>query len=144
MIVIDLEMSGLDEVRCGIIEIGAVELENPKNQFFQNARIDEDEELVNTEGASRTVTEVTGQTEEDMRDKTRQSQKELLSNFFEWIENIEEKIFVCQNYMDISFLAKKAKKHGLEFLHFKFMDLHTIAQTIYWINTMNTNFLSNQ
>ena len=33
MIVLDIETSGIDRVKCGIWQIGALELENPKNQF---------------------------------------------------------------------------------------------------------------
>ena len=48
MIVVDLEMSGLDMANCGIWQIGAVDLNNPQEIFFEEGRID-DEDVVQSE-----------------------------------------------------------------------------------------------
>jgi DNA polymerase III epsilon subunit-like protein len=134
MIVVDLEMSGLDIAKCGIWQIGALELENPNNQFIEEARIDDDDEIINVSDAKRTVYEVTGKTEKDFRDKKKQSQKQMLENFFKWCEKIKIKNFICQNpHADISFIESKARKYGLKipFHIYRAFDLHSIAQIIY-------------
>ncbi len=131
MIVVDLEMSGLDSRKCGILEIGAIELENPENTFYQSARLDDDEIVWNDPTADKTIFEILGKTEEDMRDAKLQTQKELLVNFFEWVSKINEKVFVAQNFLDLDFLTSKTKKYDLPRAHYRYLDLQTIAQTIY-------------
>jgi len=135
MIVLDIETSGLDFHKCGIIQIGALELENPANQFLQEGRIDDDEGVVQSTNLpnAKTVEEVTGKTEQQMRDKTLQSQMQLLENFFEWCKGVKVRNFICQNtQFDYSFVLTKANKFGLSvpFYHRAF-DLPTIAQIRY-------------
>ena len=63
-----------------------------------------------------------------MRDN-RQSEKELLTKFFEWVEKINVKTLVCHNtQFDHAFLEHKARKYGLKFnVGYKAIDLHSIA-----------------
>ena len=46
-IVLDLEMSGLDVVRCGIWQIGAIDL-NTMEEFLEESRID-NEDIIDQE-----------------------------------------------------------------------------------------------
>ena len=122
-IVLDIETSGLDFVKCGIWQIGAIDL-NTMEKFLEEARIDyedkvEDEALM-----------VTGKTEEELRDENKQSQKELLKSFFKWIDGKLIKNFLCQNPpLDIGILRIRANKYGLKYpFHKRSFDLHTISQ----------------
>lgn len=126
-IALDLETSGLDKLNCGIWQIGAIDL-NDKEEFFEDARID-DEDFVEKEALK-----VIGKTEEELRDKNKQSQKELLENFFNWVKTKTIRNMLCQNpQFDISFLEIKANKYGLKkTFQFRAFDLHTVAQTIYF------------
>ncbi len=124
MIIVDIETSGnFDPVKNGIWQIGAVEFENPSNVFLQEGRID-DEDAVE-EGAIK----VTGKTEAEMRDRNKQSQKELLKNFFGWVEKIKDKTLVAHNTpFDYGFLIMKATKYNLKFpFSHRTLDLHPIA-----------------
>lgn len=124
MIIVDTERSGsIDFEKNGVWQIGAVEFENPSNTFFQEARID-DEDIINKESLR-----VTGKTEVDLRDKNKQSQKELISNFLKWSSKIENKIFVAQNTpYDFGFIVAKAKKYNLKIpFHHRTLDLHSVA-----------------
>ena len=123
MIVMDLEMSGLNFLKCGIWQIGAIEFENPKNQFFDECRIDDED--ITEKGALKVI----GKTEAELRDKTKQSQKQLLEKFFEWCKKIEVKNFMCQNpQFDLGFLFIKSNKYNLKFpCHHRAFDLHSIA-----------------
>ena len=75
MIVLDIEASGLDSGRCGIWQIGALDFENPDNYFLEEGRID-DEDIVEQDALK-----VIGKEESELRDKTKQSQKQLIINF---------------------------------------------------------------
>lgn len=127
MIVVDLEFSGLDFLKCGIWQIGAVEFENPENQFFEECRID-DEDLVEEDALK-----VVGKTEAGLRDKNKQSQKQLLEKFFEWCRKTKIKNFMCEGpQWDMGLLLVKANKHNLEFpFHHRAFDLHSIANLRY-------------
>jgi len=97
MIIVDMEFSGLNPVKHGIFEIGAVDSENSQNTFFGECMIDGDDLSV------KDALAVSGKTDGDVRDTNRQSQKELLQSFFKWVNEIENKILVCQNFDDAFF-----------------------------------------
>ncbi len=128
MIVMDLETSGLYPERNGIWQIGALEFENPSNYFIDECRID-DEEYV-----EREALEVTGKTEEELRDENMQSQRELLEKFFAWCESVKIKNCICQNpQFDLGFLGAKARKYGLKFpLPHRTFDMHSIGALRYF------------
>jgi len=128
---VDIETSGLDMGKNGIWQIGALDLDNPSNQFCQECRIDNDE-LIMPEALV-----ITGKTEEELRDKNKQSQTELILNFLDWASGIKNKMFVGQNVgFDYLFIQHKFFKYGLrEKFHGvispKNMDLHPLAQIRY-------------
>ena len=134
-IVTDLEMSGLDPVKNGIWQIGAVDL-NTMEEFLEESRID-DEDSVEEEALK-----VIGKTEEELRSPEKQSQKEMIEKFMKWVEKKQLRNLLCQNpQSDIGFLNEKIKKYGLKrTFHHRAFDTHTIAQVIY--NKINGKFLT--
>ena len=126
-IILDLETSGLDKVKCGIWQIGAIDLNN-NDEFFQEGRID-DKDFV-----EKDALKVIGKTEEDLRDKNKKTQKQLLKEFFQWLETRKIKNFLCQNpQFDVTFLEIKANEYGLKIpFRYKCFDSHTIAQMVYY------------
>lgn len=139
MIVVDIETSGLDFVKCGIWQIGAVDTDNPENFFLEEARLGRDDEIINA--GKKPVLEVVGKTEEELRDEDKQLERELLKNFFEWVGKQGAKSFVCQNpQFDTGFIWTKANKYGLKIpFHYRAFDLHTLAQTKFY--SLNKKFL---
>ena len=136
----DIETSGTDFLKCGVWQIGAIDLATGE-EFLEESRIDDGDRIVNMPGDSKTCLEVIGKTEEELRDKNKQSQKQLIENFFKWIENKFWKNFLCQNpVFDVGFLNNKSSKYGLikPFYHRSF-DLHNIAQIKYF--ELNGKFL---
>jgi DNA polymerase-3 subunit epsilon len=127
MIVVDIETSGLDSKNNGIWQIGAVDTDNPDRIFLEECRIDDDEQV------EQEALDVCGVTEEQMRSKYKQSQKELLEKFFKWCIESGTRNFVCQNpQFDTSFLRFKASKHKLIYpFHYRSYDLHSIASLKY-------------
>lgn len=129
MIIVDLETSGLDIQKCGIWQIGAVNLDDPRDTFLEESRVDE-EDIVES-GALNVI----GKTESELRDKKKQSQKELLNNFFNWVNGQKVKVMVSQNpqCLDFPMLVIKANKYGLKFpFHYRAFDMHSVAQMIYF------------
>lgn len=115
MIILDIETSGLTG-KCGIWQIGAINLKNQK-YFFEEARIDEDDSV--EEGALK----VTGKSEEELRDKNKQPQIQLISNYLDWVNMQEEKLFCGQNVgWDITIIQERTIKYDI---HKKFLDIHT-------------------
>lgn len=128
MIVLDIETSGFDYAKCGIWQIGAIDLENPGNVFFEECRID-DEDFIE-EGALRFLEK----TEEELRDKDKQSQKEMFERFFEWAKKVRISNLICQNpQFDLAFILTKVYKYNLNMpLHHRAFDLHSIAHLKYF------------
>ncbi len=128
MIVLDIESSGLDTGKCGIWQIGAIELENPENQFLEEARIDEEDTV--EEGALK----VTGKTEDGLRESRKQSQKQLILNFIGWAKTCKDRIIIGQNIgWDLTFLQNKCIRYGIQkelrkTIGFKGLDTYSIAQ----------------
>ena len=131
MIVTDIETSGLDSGRCGIWQIGALELENPKNYFLEEGRID-DEDTIEKEALI-----VIGKTESELRDKRKQTQKQLILNYLNWAEKVDERIVGGHNVgWDISFIQNKSMRYGImpqfrEVSGQRTIDLHGLAQEEY-------------
>lgn len=131
MIVLDIETSGLSGIN-GIWQIGTLELENPNNFFLEECRID-DEDIID-----EIALKLTGKTESDLRNTTLQSQKNLIRNYFNFVEGIKDRIIIGQNIgWDITMIQYKAIKYDLhdEFLRVvnqRTMDLHTLAQERHW------------
>ena len=135
MIVVDIETSGLDFNKCGIWQIGALDFYNPSNTFLEDAKIDDEDSF--QDGAGR----VSGKTEKEMRDNNKQSQKQLLEHFFNWLEGAKIKNFICENpQFDWGFITVKAKKYGIKTnFHHRCFDLHSIASWRYF--KINSQFL---
>ena len=132
MIILDIEASGVDNGECGIWQIGAIELENPKNYFLEEGRIDDKDKV--ELGALK----ITGKTEPELRDSSKQVQKQMISNFLKWTKTCKEKIIVGQNVgWDIAFIQNKCRRYDLhdEFrktIGYKGLDLYVIAQLKYF------------
>ncbi|MEK6885805.1 MAG: exonuclease domain-containing protein [Nanoarchaeota archaeon] len=126
MITVDLEMSGLNSDKCGVWQIGAVDLKT-KEFFIEEAKIDK-EDMVE-EGALKII----GKSEIELRDKKKQTQKELITNFFKWAKSRAKTIVGEVPQLDVEFLTKKARKYRLDYpFHHRTFDLHSVAQTKYF------------
>lgn len=124
MIVVDIETTGLSPVKNGIVEIAAIKLDSPEICFQTLCKIDEEDEI------DTKALEVNGQSEEEVRDTKRISQKEALIKFFKWVKEQDDFCIIGQNVgeFDWRFLDIKAEKYGLDFpLHKRSIDLHTLA-----------------
>lgn len=122
LLVLDTETSGIDPYKHGLISIGAVDLANPKNQFYGECELRTDAEV------SQEAIRINGFTEKEMRDSSKQSVKDLLENFYSWASKFKIKIIAGRTPLfDFNFLKTESEKAGLKFpFHHRTIDLHSI------------------
>lgn len=124
MIVLDIETTGLDPEVHGIVSIGAVDITNPNEVFYEECRIREGEKIDDN------ALEVNGFTLDECRDKNKQSTRDLIQHLEEWIESRTIKMIggLQVAAFDVPFFNKKASQVGLRTrLHRRSIDLHSIA-----------------
>lgn len=125
MLIVDMESSGLDAIKDGLLSLGAVEFEDPKNQFYaecrlwEGAHIDSEALLVN------------GFTREQAVDSHKQTDEGLIRSFIAWTETCKEKTLAGQNpSADRDFLRAAAHRYHLDWpFAFRTVDLHSVAYT---------------
>lgn len=109
MIIVDIESTGLDPRKNAILSIGAVDFSNPDNTFYQEGRISK------TDKVSDIALQINGFTKEQIYDPTKQTEYELVKNFFVWLGQFKDQTIAGQNVdLDKSFLNDKAKKYNLK------------------------------
>ncbi|MFH1503580.1 MAG: 3'-5' exoribonuclease [Candidatus Diapherotrites archaeon] len=140
MIVLDIETSGENPLEHGIWQIGAVDL-NTMEEFLEEGRIDDEDKVA---GEALMIID---KTEEELREKDKHPQKQLLEKFFKWLETRKTKTLLCHlPGFDQGFLRCKARKYFdtdpfWPDNHRPF-DLHTIAQVKFF--EMNGKFLTKE
>lgn len=123
MIILDIETSGTYFEKNGIWQIGAIDL-NTMNEFLSEGKIDPEDEI------QQKALEITGKTEGYLRNKYKQTQKQLIEEFFNWIKKAKIRNCICQNpQFDLGFIQIKANKYNLVSpLPHRAFDLHSFAQ----------------
>lgn len=129
MLVLDIEASGLNCEQHSIVSLGALDLENPTNQFYGECRVwdgakIEDEAL-----------EVNGFTFEQITDQSKQSEAELIASFMEWSASLHNRTMAGQNVSFDRDMAKEAAhRAGLNwnFAH-RTIDCHSLC----WMHMIN-------
>jgi DNA polymerase III epsilon subunit-like protein len=123
MIVLDVETTGPDPRLHSIVEVGAIDFDNPGNFFNARCQIWEGAEI------DLKALKINGLTLNDIQDNTLFTQIDLISGFINWIENIEDKTIAGQNVdFDIDFLNESSARCGLDFnLGKRKVDQHSIV-----------------
>jgi DNA polymerase III epsilon subunit-like protein len=123
MIVLDIETTGIDPKRHSIVEVGAIDFDNPGNYFNERCSIWEGAEI------DFKALAINGLTLDEIQDKTIFTQKELISAFITWVGLIEDKTIAGQNVdFDINFINESSARCGLNFsLGKRKVDQHSIV-----------------
>lgn len=124
MIVLDVETTGLDAEKNSLLSIGALEFENPANQFYGECRIWDGAEI------SPFALEVNGFSLEDVTDPEKLPDCTLLKSFFDYFESCDSKTVAGHNVsFDLRFLTKSAERCGLDAgsLQKRVVDTHSLA-----------------
>ncbi len=124
MIVLDVEASGLSPERCSILSLGAVDLNDPTNQFY--------EECAAWEGAHITdeALSINGFTREEIADGSKKSEADLIASFVAWAtDRPEDRTLAAQNVsFDLEFVQQACKRAGIECPFGKrTLDVHTLT-----------------
>jgi DNA polymerase III epsilon subunit-like protein len=123
MIVLDTETTGLDPQKNSLLSIGALEFENPENQFYGECRIWEGAEIHDK------ALEVNGFSEAEVTDPEKPLPGELLESFFAWVESCAETDVAGHNVtFDTGFLLAEAVRSdlGYPFAH-RVVDTYSLA-----------------
>ena len=123
MIILDVEASGTEPTIHSIVSIGALDLTNPSNRFYQECRIWDGAHIM--EGAL----EVNGFTEEQITDATKLSEAELVGAFLKWSEDLPDRTLAGQNpSFDRDMVKAAAARAHLNFnLAYRTIDSHSLC-----------------
>ncbi|MFM2374702.1 MAG: hypothetical protein RLZZ234_697 [Candidatus Parcubacteria bacterium] len=124
MICVDIEASGLDPKRDSIVSIGAIDLENPTRQFYEECRVWEGAHI------SDEALGVNGFSREEVQDPLKKTEGEAVRLFLAWAWEIEgDRTLAGQNVsFDRDYLQAAALREGLEWdLAHRTIDTHTLA-----------------
>ncbi|MBK7134509.1 MAG: 3'-5' exonuclease [Bacteroidales bacterium] len=127
MIVLDIETTGTDPQLHSIVEVGAIDFDHPDNYFNERCQIREGAEI------DPAALEINGLTVKEINDKSLLNQRELISRFIAWMDQIEDKTIAGQNVdFDISFFNESSARCGLNFrLGKRKVDQHSIVYAHY-------------
>ena len=124
MLVVDVEASGTEAHKHSIVSVGALDLANPTNRFYEECRIWDGAHVM--EGALA----VNGFTEAQITDPKKQSEADLVHAFMEWSKDLPEKTLAGQNVsFDRDFLKYASERAGHTEWPFAYrtIDTHTLC-----------------
>jgi DNA polymerase III epsilon subunit-like protein len=124
MIVLDIEASGVNPEKHSIVSIGAIELKNPNNQFYDECKVWDGAHI------DPDALEVNGFTEEELLDPSKKTEAEITKAFIAWATAIkEDRTLAGQNVsFDRDFIKHAAGRAGLDYpFAVRTIDTHTLA-----------------
>src|SRR5689334_6339521 len=123
MLVVDCEMTGLEPTLHSIVSVGAIDLDHPERQLYEECRAwdgakIEDEALA-----------VNGFSREQVSDASKQSEADAVHKFIAFAEGMSDTTIAGQNvFTDLYFLKAAAERAGhtaWPFAH-RIIDIHTL------------------
>src|SRR3989338_6400548 len=107
MLVVDVEASGVEPWKHSIVSLGALDLANPSNRFYEECRIWDGAHVMDE------ALEVNGFTKAQITDAKKQSKADLIHAFLHWSDGMEERTLAGQNVsFDRDFLKAAAERAG--------------------------------
>ena len=107
MIALDIETSGVSPSKNSILSIGALDMRNPTNQFYDECRAWDGAHL------DETASRINGFSKEDATDPAKKTEREAVEAFIAWAEDIADWTFVGQNpSFDRDFLIAACERHA--------------------------------
>ncbi len=125
MISLDVESSGLDPRTCSILSIGAIDTDEPTNQFYDECRAWDGAEV------NDAALEVNGFSREEIGEGGgKKTEAELIRDFVAWAtDRPQNRTLLAQNVpFDLGFVQQACKRAGMEspFAH-RALDLHSLC-----------------
>ena len=131
MLVVDIEASGTEYNKHSIVSIGALDIENPEMQFYEECRIWEGAHIMEEALA------VNGFTEAEITDPDKKTEGEITRMFLEWSQHMGDRTLAGQNVsFDRDFLKAAAEREGLSWdLAHRTIDTHSLC----WMHMVKGN-----
>lgn len=110
MIVLDVESTGLIPYKHSIVSLGALDLENPTNRFYEECRVWNGAEIEDEALA------INGFSREAVTDTMRKSEAELVTSFVAWAcDKPSNRMLAAQNpSFDLEFVQAACVRAGIE------------------------------
>lgn len=124
MIALDVETTGLDPKTCSIVSLGAVDTDEPENQFYDECGAWDGAHL------SDEALAIHGFTREELTSGSRKSEADLIKGFVAWAtDRPQNRTLIAQNVsFDHDFVRLACKRAGIEFPFSKrTIDIHSIV-----------------
>lgn len=124
MIVLDTETTGIDPKTRSIIQIGALDFDNPLNQFFFECRAFSGAKI------DKEAIAVHGISEKKILDENLPTEAEAIVSFVGWTKNIKDTTLVGENpSFDRDFIKEAAIRAGVGWWNHvvRTVDLHSIS-----------------
>src|SRR5438067_2313937 len=124
MLVVDVEASGTDYSKHSIVSVGALDLSNPQNRFYDECRVWEGAHIMDE------ALLVNGFTAEQILDPKKPTEADLIHRFLTWSDSLEERTLAGQNVsFDRDFLKAAAERAGHTKWPFAYrtIDTHTLC-----------------
>lgn len=123
MIVLDIEASGTNPRKHSIVSIGALDFDNPKNQFCDECRVWDGAHI------DPEALEVNGFTKEEITDPAKKTEAEALKAFIGWTKELSDWTILGQNpSFDRDFIAAACDRANVDFpFAHRTIDTHTLA-----------------
>ncbi len=123
MIIVDVESSGVDAKLCSLLSVGAIDFDNPENQFYMECR------MFDGAHSEKEAFEVNGFTAETSRDPRKKTDREVVEAFLSWMKKTKEWTLAGQNpSFDRDFLQETAHRYHIDWpLAHRTVDLHSVA-----------------
>ncbi|MCW9054773.1 MAG: exonuclease domain-containing protein [Candidatus Pacebacteria bacterium] len=123
MIILDIEASGTEYHKHSIISIGALDFNNPTNQFYDECRIWDGAHIM--DGAL----EVSGFSEAEVTDSSKKTEAEIVRAFLAWVGDTDDRTLAGQNpSFDRDFIKAGAERAKLDWpLAYRTLDTHTLC-----------------
>ena len=124
MLIVDVEASGTDYHKHSIVSVGALDLANPTNRFYEECRIWEGAHIMDEAMA------VNGFTKEQVTDPKKHPESDLIHSFLAWSDGLSERTLAGQNVsFDRDFLKAAAERAGHTKWPFAYrtIDTHTLC-----------------
>lgn len=123
MIIVDVESSGVDSRKNSLVSIGAIDFDNPKNEFYAECRIFDGAHV------EKEALAVNGFTKKQITDPSKKTDKEIVVDFLAWVTTCKEHTIAGQNpSFDRDFIQETCFRYHLDWpLAHRVIDLHSIC-----------------
>lgn len=130
MLVLDVEASGTEAHKHSIVSLGALDITDPSNRFYEECRIWEGAHIM--DGALI----VNGFSKEQVTDPAKQTEADLVHRFLEWSKDFPDRTLAGQNVsFDRDFVKYACERAGHTEWPFAYRTIDT--HTLCWMHMVN-------